>query len=139
MPNPREPYLTTTPWHLFTLRERKRPAPLRRCPSAKCRRAKACLDAHDQIYCQRSHESVAERRAKRGSRGLEPQAARPAAAWTLDEITAKREESDLMLAAAQAREREMTKRWKAGEFDDLYGKYKPHGVLKHPPSRQYTE
>jgi hypothetical protein len=136
MPNPREPYLTTTPWVLFTDRERKRPAPLHQCPSAKCRRAKACLDAHDQLYCQRTHESIAERQARLG---LTPLAAPALADWSLDEVTARREETDVMLAEAQARQREMTRRWKAGEFDDLYGKYKSHGVLKHPPKRQYAE
>jgi hypothetical protein len=136
MPNAREPYLTTTPWTLFTSRERKRPAALRQCPSAKCRRAKACVDAHDQLYCQRSHESIAERRARLG---FAPLAAPTLEDWTLDEVTARREKSDLMLAEAQARQRNMTQRWKVGEFDDLYGKYKPHGVLKHPPDRQYKE
>jgi hypothetical protein len=133
---PRQPYLTTTPWALFTPRERKRPQPLRHCPSAKCRRAKACVDAHDQLYCQRSHESVTEYRARLGVKPAKPANAEP---WTLEHVAAKREQSDLMLAQAQDIERDMTKRWKAGEFDRLYGKFKPQGIWKHPPERQYTE
>jgi hypothetical protein len=134
MPTP-APYLTTTPWQLFTLRERKRPQTLAHCPSAKCKRAKACVDAHDQLYCQRSHESIAEQRARTG---FTPQATAPFKEWALDEVTARREQSDLMLAEAQSKQRELTKRWKAGEFDALYGKFKPHGVLKQPPPRNFA-
>jgi hypothetical protein len=134
MPIPK-PYLTSTPWVPFTMRERKRPEPLAHCPSAKCQRAKACVDAHDQTYCQRSHESIAERRARLGIT-QQPRTVREN--FTLDQITAKREESDLMLADVQAKERELTKRWKAGEFDDLYGKFKHHGVLKQPPPRDFA-
>ena len=135
MPPPK-PYLTTTPWTLFTLRERKRANPLHRCPSAKCRRAKACVDAHDQLYCQRSHESVACHRARTGITLRVPDDVEE---WSMEEVTARREQSDLMLAEVQAKQRELTQRWKAGEFDALYGKFKPQGVLKHPPDRQYTE
>jgi hypothetical protein len=134
MPTP-APYLTTTPWQLFTLRERKRPQTLAHCPSAKCKRAKACVDAHDQLYCQRSHESIAEQRARTG---FTPQATAPYKEWTFDEVTARREQSDLMLAEAQSRQRELTQRWKAGEFDALYGKFKPYGVLKQPPPREFA-
>ena len=34
---------------------------------------------------------------------------------------------------------EMTARWKAGEFDHLYGKYAKQGRLMKPPPRQYQE
>ena len=27
------------------------------CPSPRCRRRKACVDAHDGLYCQRTHFS----------------------------------------------------------------------------------
>jgi hypothetical protein len=134
MPTPK-PYLTTTPWCMFNANERKRPAALRHCPSAKCRRAKACVDAHDQTYCQRSHESIAERRAKLG---LGPRKPVVYENWTLDQATAKREQSDLMLAEAQAKHRDLTKRWKAGEFDGLYGKFKPEGVWKQPPPKDFA-
>ena len=130
-----KPYLTTTPWQLFTARERKRPQALAHCPSAKCQRAKACVDAHDQLYCQRSHESLAEQQSRTG---FTPSAPALHKAWTLDQVTARREQSDLMLANAQSRRRELTQRWKAGEFDELYGKFKPHGVLKQPPPKDFA-
>jgi hypothetical protein len=136
MPKPHA-YLTTTPWTLFTIRERKRPVPLKHCPSAKCQRAKACIDAHDLTYCQRTHESIAERRAKRGLKTA-PAVSLKSKPWTYEEVMAKCEQSDIDLANAQARERELTKRWKAGEFDDLYGKFKPEGVWKQPPPRDFA-
>ena len=135
MPTPK-PYLTTTPWTLFTMRERKRAQPLLRCPSAKCRRAKACVDAHDQLYCQRTHDSVAGHRARTG---FKPLVLDDVEEWSMEDVTARREQSDIMLAQAVAKQRELTQRWKAGEFDALYGKFKPQGVWKHPPDRQYTE
>ena len=33
----------------------------------------------------------------------------------------------------------MVARWKAGEFDQLYGPYKPKGVLLKPPPKTYVE
>ena len=134
MPTP-GPYLTTTPWQLFTSRERQRPQPLAHCPSAKCKRAKACVDAHDKLYCQRSHESLAERRARLK---ISASAPKPIEEWTLDQVTAKREQSDLMLAEALARQKDLTRRWKAGEFDALYGKFKSKGVWKQPPPRTFA-
>mgnify|MGYP000936655860 CR=1 FL=1 len=132
MPRTPKPYLTTTPWQLFTPRERKRAAVLTQCPSARCRRAKACVDAHDNIYCQRSHKSVAE------ARGGKRVAVKPLR-LTLAAVRAKLAETDIMLADAEARQALMTERWKSGEFDALYGKYNARGVLKVPPVRQYTE
>ena len=34
---------------------------------------------------------------------------------------------------------EMTERWKAGEFDHLYGPYAPKGVLMKAPPKIYVE
>ena len=33
----------------------------------------------------------------------------------------------------------MTARWKAGEFDDLFGAYKARGVLLKPPPKNYVQ
>ena len=33
----------------------------------------------------------------------------------------------------------MTARWKAGEFDHLFGPYKASGVWLKPPERSYVE
>jgi hypothetical protein len=136
MPRKIVPYLTTTPWIPYTSGERKRAATLRLCPSARCRRAKACIDAHDDIYCQRSHESVDEARARQG---LPPPPPVRRKHYTLAQIRAKAVETEMALEAVEARSAEMRERWKAGEFDHLYGKFKPGGVLKVPPIRQYTE
>ncbi len=130
-------YLTRTPWVLFTSSERKRQTPLAHCPSKACQRAKACVDPFDKIYCKRSHESVKEARARKKITSAPVK--RRSRNMTLDQATAMREEYDVLLAAAQAQERDMTLRWKAGEFDTLYGKFKPSGVWKQPPLRQYTE
>ena len=133
MPRKIAPYLTTTPWLPYTSREHKRDAVLRLCPSARCRRVKACVDAHDNIYCQRSHESVAE--ARHGAPA--PQVKR--GNFSLKQIRIKLAESDLLLAEAEARSAEMRERWRAGQFDDLYGTFRSRGVLKHPPDRPYAE
>jgi hypothetical protein len=131
-----EAYRTTTPWVPYTSRERKRDSVLAQCPSARCRRAKACVDAHDNIYCQRSHESVDEARARQG---LPPPAPVKRRSYSLAQIRAKAVETEMALDAVEARSAEMRERWKAGELDHLYGKFRPGGVLKHPPERQYTE
>jgi hypothetical protein len=136
MPKKAVPYLTTTPWIPYTSGERKRAATLRLCPSARCRRAKACIDAHDEIYCQRSHESVAEARARQG---LPPPKPVKPTRYNYAQIKVKVVETEMALAQAEAQSAEMRERWKAGEFDHLYGKFKARGVLKVPPERQYTE
>ena len=38
-----------------------------------------------------------------------------------------------------AHHEKMTARWKAGEFDDTYGKYSAKGVLMKPPPKVYVE
>jgi hypothetical protein len=132
----KEPYITTTPWLPFTLRERKRAQILARCPSAACRRAKACVDAHDDLYCQRSHESVAE--ARRHFKP-DPKFATLPLNPTFDQVQAHVIVTDTRLAEAKARTQDMRQKWKSGIFDGLYGKFRADGVWKHPPDRQYTE
>ena len=136
MPRTIQPYLTTTPWVLYTSRERKRATVLAHCPSARCRRAKSCIDAHDDIYCQRSHESVDEACARQGI--VKPKV-QPRKRMTLAQVRAKVVETEMQLAEVEARSAEMRERWKSGLLDHLYGKFKTAGVLKHPPVRQYTE
>lgn len=133
---PAKPYLTSTPWAGYTPRERPRKTPLARCPSKACARAKACVDAHDKLYCQRSHESLEQSRSRSGKPSIRKNPQRP---WTLEQVQTKRLIIEAQLGEAQAREKDMTERWKAGEFDQLFGKFKPGGVLKHPPLRQYTD
>ena len=132
---PPKPYLTSTPWAGFTPRERKRKVPLVHCPSKACARVKKCVDAHDGLYCQRSHESLVQARVRSGRKPIKVSKR----LMILEEAQAKRMTIEAQLGEVQAREREMTQRWKSGEFDAAYGKFKSAGVLKHPPVRQYTE
>jgi hypothetical protein len=124
-----EPYLTREPWLPFTPRERLRKAKLASCPSSKCRRAKACVDAHDDLYCQRTHLAA----AKPSKTPL------PARDYSLAELQAIRERNDMGLIEVMALKRDMIAKWKAGAYDKIYGKYRAHGVWKYPPNRQYTE
>jgi hypothetical protein len=132
---PPRAYLTITPWVGFTPRERKRDAPLARCPSAACRRAKACVDAHDKLYCQRSHQSLTESRAGKILEDFPRMPKNPNAR----QVEAHRIILDLQLEEAETAKAVMTQRWKAGELDALYGAFKPGGIWKYPPLRQYTE
>ena len=134
MPTPAKPYLTTTPWAGFTAQERKRTTPLLRCPSKACFRAKACIDAYDKLFCQRSHESLGEARARKGMKPVKTSTR----LMSLEEAQAKRMNIRVLLTEAEAQGRAMTERWKAGEFDGVYGKYKPGGILKYPPMRIFV-
>lgn len=135
MPKIPAPYLTREPWLPFTPREKPRPLALKACPSSKCRRAKSCINALDNIYCQRTHESLPQFRIRSGYK------APPARTrhFTSGELEALRESTDQRLADIAIQKREMIIKWKSGVFNDSFGKYKPYGVLKHPPDRQYTE
>jgi hypothetical protein len=135
MPKTYAPYLTREPWLPFTPREKPRPCPLAACPSPKCRRAKACISAHDNLYCQRTHESVAAFRARSGI-GPTPPRTR---AYSDAELEALREDAEARLAEIKAQKRETIMQWKAGVFDQTFGKYRACGVWKKPPNRQYTE
>ncbi len=130
---PKKPYLTTSPWLPFTSRERKRPQLLASCPSARCQRTKTCVDAHENLYCQRSHETPKQARVRLGhspdpvvitSRKL-----------TAKALKAKRIRNEMLIEEAEAETAAKLARWKAGEYDHLYGKYRAQGVLKEPPPR----
>lgn len=140
MPHPRKPpppYKTKTPWNGFTTHEFPRDKPLARCPSPACRRAKACIAAYKELYCLRSHETRTARRRRlrvKPGAGNEP-------APRLSQTQAKMlgHYYSLRLDEVQARDAELTRRWKEGEFDAIYGPWVPGGVLKHPPPRHYVE
>jgi hypothetical protein len=124
-------YYSRSPWCGYTNRERPRAVALPVCPSARCRRAKACIDAIDKLYCRRTHESPPKQPTSRAGK------------------TGKRISDSALLDYAnhlkilaekqQDRHDDMTERWKAGEFDHLYGKYSSKGVLKVPPPKVYVE
>lgn len=139
-----KPRLSTRPWAGYTARERKRPAVLAHCPSAACRRAKACVDAHDGLYCQRSHCSVAEAAAlaRTASHGradaAAPSAFKPLPARaSLAEVKAHRAQLDFLAEDAARREAALAARWQAGELDHLYGPWRKGGVWLLPPPKVF--
>ena len=131
------PYLSKTPWAGFTSRQRPRQHALAACPSPACRRAKACIAAHDGLYCQRSHLGLGEIRHKNGQPPPAPVTPR-SKPMTLRQVRVLGDITQLQLEDIAARNAEMTKRWQSGEFDGLYGKYDAKGVLMHPPERRYV-
>jgi len=141
---PPDPYRSLTPWAGFTPRERKRAVPLPRCPSAQCRRAKACCMAIDGLYCRRTHitpEEVRTLKRQQGGKGPAHRAdwetlpARP----SLEQVEAYRIASDMTLARAEAQAAQRLAQWKAGSLDHLYGRYEARGVWMTAPERRYVE
>ena len=134
VPDPKQPapHLSHAPWAGFTAREHKRDAALAICPSLRCRRLQACVGAHDDLYCQRTHNSHAAYLA-----GL------PKRPTLLNNFSAEELEFfrlDVADKFAEAKERHdaLVVRWKAGEFDALYGPWRARGVLMYPPEKQYV-
>jgi hypothetical protein len=133
------PYLSQNPWAGFTKHDRARDRPLPVCPSKHCRRAKACLAAHDNLYCQRTHFSPAKiTKLWRESPLGRALAAIPAAAGP-DDLEGRKERIIRGREIRHAHYEKMVARWKAGEFDELYGPYTPKGVLLKPPPKTYVE
>ena len=133
------PRVSHEPWLGFTRHDCPRGIPLPVCPSPRCRRAKACVASHDGLYCRRTHFSVAEQkkweRRDRYTRELEAVPESPANAGFVE-----RAERLVSIYAIQLEHAiHMTERWKAGEFDHLYGPYRPKGVLMQPPPKVYVE
>ena len=133
------PYLSTTPWAGFSKHDRARDEPLTACPSPRCRRARACLAAHDGLYCRRTHFSPAEIAAMQADSELARALAALPEAADADDLSGRLERMTRLAEIRRAHHEEMTARWKAGEFDHLYGKYRPQGVLMKPPPRTYVE
>jgi hypothetical protein len=133
------PYLSQNPWAGFTKHDRARDRPLPVCPSKHCRRAKACLAAHDNLYCQRTHFSPAKIRKLWTESALgRALAAIPAAAGP-DDLEGRKERIIRGREIRHAHYEKMVARWKAGEFDQLYGPYTSKGVLLKPPPKTYVE
>ena len=132
------PYLSQQPWAGFTKHDRPREQPLPECPSKHCRRARACLAAHDNLYCQRTHFSPATIRKLWAESELgRALAALPVAEY--DDLEGRKERIIRGREIRHAHYEKMAARWKAGEFDQLYGAYKPKGVLLKPPPKAYVE
>jgi hypothetical protein len=131
--------VTLAPWTGYTRHDAPRDTPLGRCPSLRCRRAKLCLAAHDNLYCQRTHFSPAEQEVRQRLDplrleldGVLPVVDRSSLSEQAERITA-------LAAIRRAHAARMTARWKAGEFDGLYGKYTAKGVALAPPPKLYVE
>ena len=132
------PYLSQQPWAGFTKHDRARGQPLPVCPSRRCRRAKACLAAHDNLYCRRTHFPPARIRKLRADSELgRALAALPVAAY--DDLEGRKERIIHAREIRIAHYEKMAARWKAGEFDRLYGPYRLKGVLLKPPPKAYVE
>jgi len=133
------PYLSQQPWAGFTKHDWRRDRPLPVCPSKHCRRAKTCLAAHDNLYCQRTHFSPPRIRKLWAESALgRALAAIPPAAGS-DDLEGRKERIIRGKEIRYAYREKMTARWKAGEFDQLYGPYRAKGVLLKPPPKAYVE
>ena len=137
-PEPR-PRVTHEPWSGYTRHDAPREVALPLCPAPRCRRAKQCAAAHDGLYCQRTHYSPAEqeKRQRRDPVRLELDSVPPAVDPT--SLTERMARIEDLAAIRRAHRERMTKRWKAGEFDGLYGKYTAKGVVLRPPPKIYVE
>lgn len=133
------PRVSLEPWAGFTRHDCPRDNPLPSCPSPHCRRAKACLAAHDNLYCQRTHFSPVETKKwrRRDPRQRELDAVPPV--MDPHDLGERMERIAQLAAIQRAQAAAMTARWKAGEFDHLYGPYRPKGVLMKPPPKIYVE
>ncbi len=133
---PPKPYRSHTPWTGFTPRERKRAEPLPRCPSATCRRAKACRNAIDGLYCRRSHITPEElRKTSRKQDELMLLLPKLPQHPTLKQVQAYRLASDMLLARAEEQSQTRLAQWKAGALDHLHGPYDRRGAWMVPPPR----
>jgi hypothetical protein len=135
----RRPRVSLEPWKGFTAHDCPRTTPLPVCPSPHCRRAKACLAAHDDLYCQRTHfpPALKKKWLRRDPRQRELNAVLPV--MDPNSLTERMERINELAAIQRAHSAKMTARWKAGEFDQLYGPYKPKGVVLRPPPKTYVE
>jgi hypothetical protein len=127
----RAPFWSKTPWAGFTKNDHARADALPICPSLRCRRTKACVAAHEEIYCQRTHFS------ERAFRKLNPQSKAPI--LVDDDLDVRRERMLMMIEQRREATERMTARWQSGEFDALYGPYEKRGVLMQPPPKVYYE
>jgi hypothetical protein len=132
-------HVSQEPWLGFTRHDCPRGNPLPICPSPRCRWAKACVTAHDGLYCRRTHFSPAEQKKweRRDPHQRAVDAVPPVADCGNMMGRTKRLIDIAVIRLMQ--KTEMTERWGAGEFDHLYGPYRPKGVLMKPPPKIYVE
>ena len=133
------PHVSKEPWLGFTGHDCPREIPLPVCPSSRCRRAKACVTAHDGLYCRRTHFSPPEQKKwqRRDPHQRAVDAVPPVADY--GKMSARIKRLVDIAAIRLMQKTEMTERWQAGEFDHLYGPHTPKGVLLKPPPKVYVE
>jgi hypothetical protein len=128
--SPPRPKLTHAPWAGYTAHEHKRDEALALCPSPRCRRLKRCVAASEDLYCRRTHIPHSEYLHGRPQVQEFP---------THEDLDVRRERIVARIEERQAVHKAMVVRWRAGEFDHLYGKFKPAGVILQPPPKIYVE
>ena len=131
-------YFSTTPWAGFARGSAPREEALPLCTQPRCRRAKLCIAAHENLFCQRTHFSANEKdKFDRASQQAFNKKFPPYPKGTPWELREKRVQA--IMAYRKSQQQELALRWKAGEFDHLYGKWRRGGVLLKPPPKDYVE
>ena len=135
----RRAYRSASPWAGFTSHDKPRSRPLPVCPHLRCRRDKACSAAHDGLYCWRTYFSPAEIAEMQPKDPLAQAIAVLPTAGDRWDFEGRGERIKQAAELRLAHQEKMTARWKAGIFDDLFGKYSPRGVLMNPPPKAYVD
>ncbi|MDE2446067.1 MAG: hypothetical protein KGO94_07800 [Alphaproteobacteria bacterium] len=136
---PPKPKLSHQPWFGYSKHDRPRDVALPVCPSPRCRRAKVCLAATDNLYCLRTHHTPEEIKALEAASDLHK--ALDKVPELIDPMDAE-ERTERMISIVKIRkgwENDMKARWRAGGFDARYGKYRACGVWLVPPEKTYHE
>ncbi len=136
---PPAPVLSCRPWAGFTARDMPREEPLPRCPSPRCRRARACIAAIDNLYCLRTHYSLHEQRRRNAGSSLQRELDSVPAVVDAGSLSARMVRIAELAVIRGSHDGEMLARWKSGVLDHLYGKYRQGGVVLKPPPRSYVE
>ena len=136
---PPPPFVSQRPWADFSARDMRREEPLARCPSPRCRRAKDCLAAVDNLYCLRTHFSLDEQKRRHRQSPLQRELDSVPAAADDGDLTARMERIAELAAICRAHDATMLAQWQAGGLDHLHGKYRRDGVVLAPPAKAYAE
>ena len=134
-----KPIVSRQPWTGFTGHDMARAEPLPRCPTHRCRRAKACIAALDNLYCQRTHHSLAEQRLLHAQNPVQQELDSVPEADDHDDLNARVERIAALAQIRRAHDAHMLGLWKAGALSHLHGPFKPAGVVLKPPPRAYVE
>jgi hypothetical protein len=133
------PFVSLRPWAGFTAQDSPRPQPLERCPSARCRRAKACIAALDGLYCLRTHHSLAELQARARHSDLQRELDSVPPVPDETDFPARMERIAELAQIRRAHEARMLAAWKAGTLSPGLPKFRSAGVVMRPPPKAYVE